>query len=91
MIFDQRHSVENIFDELVSEMVKGNTLLCEYQNLKQTSKKLTRLSAFAFFSIVVRMKNSQLLFLMVNYFLLNQRNNRGCSRKFWPRWTEMLS
>jgi hypothetical protein len=57
-----------MFDELVSEMVKGNTLLCEFENLKQTHKKLTRLSAFAFFSIVVRMKNSQLLFLMVNFF-----------------------
>lgn len=72
MIFDQRHSVENIFDELVSEMVKGNTLLCEYQNLKQTSKKLTRLSAFAFFSIVVRMKNSQLLFLMKQSWLFEK-------------------
>lgn len=60
MIFNQRKDVPYIFDELISEMVKANTLLCEIENLKQTRSKLTRLSAFAFFSIVVKMKNSQL-------------------------------
>lgn len=48
----------------MSEIIKNNTLFTEIENLKQKKDQLSRMSAFAFFSIVTHLKDKQLIFLM---------------------------
>ena len=52
IVIANKHHCEYVYENTISELVKHNTLECEMENLKQRKNKLTRLSAFAFFSII---------------------------------------
>ena len=68
IIFWNREQVPKIYSELINEMIKSNTLFTEIEHLKQRKNKLTRLSAFAFFSRIISNRDSHVFFLMVIIF-----------------------
>lgn len=69
IIFWNREQVPKIYSELINEMIKSNTLFTEIEHLKQRKNKLTRLSAFAFFSRIISNRDSHVFFLMKQQFM----------------------
>lgn len=68
LIFWNKKENERIYNELINEIIKSNSLRNELENLVQKKNKLLKLSALSFFSRLVHSGDKHINYLMVNDF-----------------------
>ena len=68
----KQENSQKLFEEFIVGISQYNLITTQLENIKKNNKKnLKFLGAMSFFSILIKMNNDQILFVMVkNYFLL---------------------
>jgi hypothetical protein len=64
LIFWYRKENEKIYNELINELIKSNSLRIELENLKQKKNKLLKLSALSFFSRLIHSEDRHINYLL---------------------------
>lgn len=77
LIFWNKSENEHIYNELINEIIKSNSLRNELEHLRQKKNRLLKLSALSFFSRLIHSGDKH-----VNYLLREQGVFDGLSREF---------
>ena len=77
LIFWNKKDNERIYNELINELIKGNCLRIEMENMRQKKNKLLKISSLSFFSRLVHSNDKH-----INYLLREQGIYKAILREF---------